>query len=798
MWGWMRQAGAWLGSIGGANRVDMDSTAEQWAGLSHKINEEKERVAESLVFALDAAQMGQWDFDLVNDTTHRSPAHDRIFGYSEPQPEWGWRAFLQHVVSEDREAVTEHFRNATQKGTELNTECRIIWADQSIHWISIRGRTYVNDQGVAVRTAGVVMDITQKKLVEAALRVSEARFRLVVEGIKDYAIFMLDPRGLVVTWNAGAERLKGYTADEIIGQHFSRFYPKEAAERRWPEHELEVAGKEGRFEDNGWRVRKDGSKFWANVIVTTLYNEAGDLVGFSKITRDITERKRAEDRFRLVVEAAPNAMVMVDRDRKITLVNSQTEHLFGYSREELIGERVEILVPERYRSDHPAYVSGFFREPQTRAMGAGRELFGRTKNGDEVPIEIGLNPITTIEGTFVLASIIDITERKQTQNVLLRSKAELEDRVRDRTAEMRRAKDAAEASERRVRLIVESAQDAFVSIDAEGRIIDWNPQAEATFGWSRQEALGRILSVTIIPERYQEAHTQGLRKFLTTGEGPVLNKRIELPAMHRDGHEFPVELTIFPVQLDETFVFCGFLHDITERQRTALDLQQARETAEQANRSKSEFLANMSHEIRTPMNGIIGMTELALDTDLTAAQHEYLSTVKSSAEALLTVINDILDFSKIEAGKLELDPVPFSLRNAISEMLKPLAVRADVKGLELANNIHQSVPDNLNGDLGRLRQIIINLVGNAIKFTSRGEVVLECGLWEGNESTKRRHRPRIPNRGCCIFRSGTPGLASPRTSSNQSSRRSFKPMAQWLASTAALVWVWQSPRDWLN
>lgn len=283
---------------------------------------------------------------------------------------------------------------------------------------------------------------------------------------------------------------------------------------------------------------------------------------------------------------------------------------------------------------------------------------------------------------------------------------------------------SAEASERRVRSIVEAAQDAFVSMDEAGRIIDWNPQAEVTFGWSRQEALGRDMAETIIPPRYRAEHECGLRHFLATGEGPVLNKRIEVPALRRDGREFPVELTIFPVRLDHGYTFCAFLHDITARKRAEAELLQAKDAAEASSRAKSVFLANVSHEIRTPMSGIIGLTGLALDTDLSAEQREYMANVKQSAEALLLVLNDILDFSKIEAGKLELDPVPFRLRDSLADLFKPLALRAHEKKLELVYQVGPDVPDHLYADLGRLRQVITNLVANAIKFTNQGEVVV--------------------------------------------------------------------------
>jgi PAS domain S-box-containing protein len=411
-----------------------------------------------------------------------------------------------------------------------------------------------------------------------------------------------------------------------------------------------------------------------------------------------------------------------------------------------------------------------------------------------------------------------------------------------------------EASEKRYHQILESALDAFVGMDSSGLITDWNAQAETTFGWLRSEATGQMLSQTIIPDRYRDAHARGLRHFLASGEGPVLNKRIEISASHKDGREFPVELTISTISGGGTHRFAAFVRDISERKRSEQDLREssemvrllldstveaiysidmkgnctlcnpaclkllgyreaadllgknmhevmhymradgtpypveechiyqafrqgkgshvddevvwrsdgtnfateywsfpmfrgeqmigavvtfvditerrqaevallaAKEAAEQSNRAKSEFLANMSHEIRTPMNGILGMTELLLDTVLTVEQREHLGLVRLSAESLLSIINDLLDFSKIEAGKMELEMIPFDLRESLGETMMALSLRAHQKGLELVYEVQPEVPEALLGDPGRIRQILINLVGNAIKFTEHGEI----------------------------------------------------------------------------
>ena len=293
-----------------------------------------------------------------------------------------------------------------------------------------------------------------------------------------------------------------------------------------------------------------------------------------------------------------------------------------------------------------------------------------------------------------------------------------------RVAERKRAEDALRHSEERTRSILAAANDAFIGMDESGVITDWNRSAEVIFGWSQAEAVGRSLAETIVPPAFREAHTEGLKVFLEGGAGPVLGRRIELMALRRDGREFPAELSIWHIATGKKHLFNAFVQDISERKHTEQALAVARDQAMEASRMKSQFLATMSHEIRTPMNGVIGLAELLLGTDLRPEQRPYAEGLRSAGEALLAVINDILDFSKIEAGKLVLEEVGFEPRHLVDEAMRLMAPAAHGKGLELVVAYSPDLPTALTGDPGRLRQILVNLVSNAVKFTERGQVAV--------------------------------------------------------------------------
>ncbi len=277
--------------------------------------------------------------------------------------------------------------------------------------------------------------------------------------------------------------------------------------------------------------------------------------------------------------------------------------------------------------------------------------------------------------------------------------------------------------------IVETALDAVVSMDERGRITGWNSQAEAVFGWTEAEVTGQSVAATIIPSSYRTAFQQGLKRFLETGESAVLNKRIELIAVHRDGHEFPIELSVAPIKSQDAVSFCAFARDITSRQQAADALRSAKEAAEAASYAKSAFLANMSHEIRTPLNAILGFTDvLVSSTDATPQQRDQLQTIYDSGRHLLTLINDVLDLSKIESGQMQVEKVRCSPHEIIAATISILRVPAQERGLMLEYFWKSEIPDSIETDPARLRQILMNLVGNAIKFTEVGSVQVAARL----------------------------------------------------------------------
>ena len=413
-----------------------------------------------------------------------------------------------------------------------------------------------------------------------------------------------------------------------------------------------------------------------------------------------SELYESELRYRLVARATNEAIWDSDLLADRQTWNGAFEAMFGYPPQEVTNgawweERVHPEDRGRVLSAIEGVLRGvgetwsdeyrFRRADGTYATVVDRAYVVRDARGEPVR---------------VVGSMMDVTERRRTEEALRASEAEL-------------------------RAVFLTMEDVILVLDAEGRYLKVAPTNPSLLYKPPDELVGKTLH-EVMPEEQGDAFLDHIRRALE--EGRPVNTEYSLPI---DGREVWFSGTVSPMEEDRV-VFVA--RDITDRRRAEQELRRAKEEAESASRAKSEFLANMSHEIRTPMNGVIGMTGLLMDTDLTEEQREYAETVRTSGENLLTIINDILDFSKIEAGKLELEETDFDLREVVEETIDLFAGAAYAKGLELASLIEEGVHTALRGDAGRIRQVVVNLLGNAVKFTEAGEIVLRGSLAEKDES----------------------------------------------------------------
>ena len=548
----------------------------------------------------------------------------------------------------------------------------------------------------------IAVDPAESRQSDQPVPAGEARSRLLFDA-NPLPMWVYDCETLrFLDVNDAAITRYGYSRDEFLERRITDIRP---AEDR-PRLEQHLAEERPKLKQSGpWRHRFKDGRIIEVEVASHLVDWNGRRAALVAV-QDITDRKQAaeslresEERFRSAFEHAPLGMCLTARDGRFLQVNAALSQMLGYSERELLdGAWQNLTYPPDMQRSKQALQHFMLGE-------AGSVEFEKRyvhKDGNPLWVRLRISVVKDGKGapSHFITHVEDIRERKAAEEVL-------------------------RASEARFRALVENGLDVVYLLDLAGTVRYVGSSMPRVTGYTEEEYLGRRLSDFVHPD-----HREGVRKMLPQllkDPGHTLGG--ECLCLHKNGSWRWFEFTLRNL-LDQPEVQAIVVNarDIDERKHVMAELQSAKEAAESASRAKSEFLANMSHEIRTPMNGVIGMIDLALETRLSAEQRDYLETASGSAEALLTIINDVLDFSKIQAGKLDLNQVEFSLSSGLREPLKALAPRAQQKGLELICDVRPGTPEHIVSDPVRLRQILFNLVGNAVKFTNQGEIVVRVAV----------------------------------------------------------------------
>ncbi len=470
----------------------------------------------------------------------------------------------------------------------------------------------------------------------------------------------------------------------------------------------ELADVEGKLLETQGQLTKKSSQLERHVArATDALEQVGQRLKSEEHQRQRTDRllRDAESQYVSLVENLPVHVIRKNLEGQFTFASTSFCKLLGKSWEEIQDKTdfdlYDAELAEKYSADDR-------RVMETKQRFEAIEAHDQTDGGRGY-VQVFKTPVLDAKGNVTGVQILfwDVTEAERNRRELQRRAVELQE------------------SEVRKQAIFEVAMDCIIFTDESGCIVEFNQASEKTFGYDRKEVIGKELTEVFVPPESRERHRTNLENYIggATAMPSTIGRRLEATMVRKDGTHFIAEMTTQPIPLQQgTTGFAVFVRDITQRKQFEESQRRAKEAAESANRSKSAFLANMSHEIRTPMNAIIGMTELVLGTELTAEQRDYLEMSLESSNSLLTLLNDILDFSKIEAGKLDLESIEFDLRHCVEDSAKAMKLRAEQKGLSVVCDIAEDTPQWLVGDPGRLRQVLVNLVSNAIKFTVKGSI----------------------------------------------------------------------------
>jgi PAS domain S-box-containing protein len=521
-----------------------------------------------------------------------------------------------------------------------------------------------------------------------ALRDSAKAVQILLNEFEDYAVFRLDSKGRVVGWNAGAERLKGYSAKEIIGQNFSVFFPQGDIAQRKPEEILRMASATGRFEESGVRVRKDGSEFIARVTDAALRDSAGILRGFSVSTHDLTANQESEARYRRLLEAAPDGIVVVNEAGEIALLNAQVERQFGYRRDELLGQKVTNIIPIGLADRLIAEGIRTATEVLGQQIGPAIELQGFRKDGTEFPIEIMLSPLQSPKGKLVTAGIRDITLRKDAERHLAQMEA-------------------------RYRGLLEAAPDGIVVVDPGGEIVLLNAQAEKQFGYHRDELLRQNIK-DIIPEGFAERLIADALRTPTEALVQEIGALSELYGRRKDGTQFPIGIMLSQSETPEGVLVTAAIRDISERKQLELQLRQS-----QKMQAVGQLTGGIAHDFNNLLAVIIG--NLGLLEILVSGDEAALKRVRSAQKAAARgtdIVRRLLVFSSVD----EMKPTFVSLGDSIQNTIE-MASRGLGLEIKFTTHLDQSLPPIFVDPAG-LESALLNLVVNARDAMPKGGSII--------------------------------------------------------------------------
>jgi len=687
---------------------------------------------ESLAQAQAIAHVGSWEWDVDTGIETWSDEQFRIFGYAPHAISPTVDTFREAIHPEDRAKVFKAVEYTLEQNHPYEVICRIIRPSREARHVLCRGRVTHDIEGRATRMAGTVQDITEQKTFEQIMNDTIQRLDLATKsggiGVWDYYIHENK-----MVWDKQMYELYGYTIENFPGAYeawTSRLHPEDK-----PQAEAALqAAIQGRSQfDMEFRLvlpNRVIRHIKASAVV--LKDEREKVVRMIGINYDISARKESEHTLlelhgfkEAILLNAPHAVIATTTTGVIQHFNPAAERLLGYCAEEMIGK----LTPAVFHDPEEvvAYAKCFGAELGIELQ-PGFEVFVAKarlnlsnqhewtyirKDGTRVPVLLSVTAIRNHAGviTGFLGMALDVTAQKMAER-------------------------ARQEQEMRLRAIVDHAVDGIITIDERGTIESFNPAAERLFGYSATEAIGQNVKI-LMPEPYQSKHDGYLARYRQTGQAKVIGTRSEVVGRRQDGSAFPLDLSVSEMWLGNRRLFTGITRDITERKSAEAKLADAHEQALAATKAKSEFLASMSHEIRTPMNAIVAMADLLQETPLSKEQQEYVGRFSRAATSLLDLINDILDISKIEAGQLGLESLTFDIHDLIDKIGEMMAIRAHAKQLEIATFVHPDVPTWVSGDPTRLRQVLVNLVGNAIKFTEQGEVVLRVEPNQADPGTLR-------------------------------------------------------------